>query len=95
MRMISQKVKTKPPPLHLHYNEEETVETQISEEMSREIKKLDEMEEMHGQAEFYKQFESVLIDLLQEDELLPFNLHVAASLGIITSVRNLVERYFL
>lgn len=42
--------------------------------------------------EFYQQFESTLIDLLHEDELMPFNLHTAASLGITSSVRHLIER---
>lgn len=50
--------------------------------------------EQHSEThyEFYQQFESTLIDLLHEDELMPFNLHTAASLGITSSVRHLIER---
>ena len=86
---MNQKMKTKPPPLRLHSNVEESCELIDSLSLSDSYLISEEVEDME------KQFEGILIELLDEDELMPFNLHTAASLGITACVRNLIERLHL
>lgn len=88
--MISHKIKCKPPPLHLSNNVEECpqlVDALATSKESRVCNKGDD------HAEFSFLYESALIDLLDESELMPFNLHTAASLGITECVRSLIERF--
>lgn len=89
--MLSQpKVKARPPPLRLHCNvEAENNDGFGSSPMGHAMA---DYEENEAQSEFYQQFESQLTQLLHEDDLMPFNLHTAASLGITASVRHLIER---
>ena len=90
--MLSQpKVKAKPPPLQLpNCNiEAENNDRFGSSPMGHAGA---DREENEAQSEFYQQFESTLTQLLHEDDLMPFNLHTAASLGITESVRHLIER---
>ena len=123
-RMLSQKVKVRPPPLRLICQEDQSQQQQqhgvgfnnhhpdlsprhpFVDYAAEEAEELAiatatsthsccNSNEQHSEThyEFYQQFESTLIDLLHEDELMPFNLHTAASLGITSSVRHLIERY--
>lgn len=90
--MLSQpKVKAKPPPLRLPQCnvEAENNDRFASSPMGHAMA---DYEENEAQAEFYHQFESTLTQLLHKDDLMPFNLHTAASLGITSSVRHLIER---
>ena len=54
--------------------------------------KANDREEHEARSELYQQFESTLTQLLHEVDLMPFNLHTAANLGITESVRHLIER---
>lgn len=98
--MLSQKkVKARPPPLRLTYQDHEDLGVDNHPDLSPKHPYVDYAAEEETtissneeNLEFYHQFESTLIDLLHEDELMPFNLHTAASLGITSSVRHLIER---
>lgn len=84
------KIKSKPPPLHLSCcGEGEGIDVTLSESPSHALA---DAEESKIQSEFYAEFETTLAQLLHEDDLMPFNLHTAASLGITSCVRQLIER---
>lgn len=90
--MLSQpKVKAKPPPLRLPNNED--AENNDRFDSSPMGHAMADYEESETQAEFYQQFENTLTTMLHEEDLMPFNLHTAASLGITSTVRHLIERY--
>ena len=88
--MLSCKVKARPAPLHLNpIDVKPEVQVPIS---TGEPNKYAENEGSELQQELSRHFESTLIKLLQDDELMPFNLHTAASLGMTSNVRYLIER---
>ena len=90
--MLSQaKVKAKPPPLRLPHCDVEA-ENNDGFDSSPMGHAMADYEENEIQSEFYPQFENTLTQLLHEDDLMPFNLHTAASLGVTSSVRHLIER---
>lgn len=86
------KVKTRPPPLQLFPAEQpfhDETAISINESPFPGYVEHDSHDDHH---EFDVEFEGTLMGLLNEDELLPFNIHTAASLGNTASVRHLIER---
>ena len=86
--MLNARVKVKPPPLKLGkgVGGEAERDFQFREERCAEV----------GEAglrdEVYMHHEKNLSKLLREDDLMLFNVHTAASLGMTTGVRYLIER---
>ena len=89
------KVKPRPPPLQLFSTEQPFQdETAINIIESPKLDNFIVIEDPNElKCGFDIEIESTLMGLLHDDELLPFNLHTAASLGITASVRHLIERY--
>ncbi len=89
----------KPPPIALYNTEpacHDTAVISIAESPTITVEHYNLQDEELEETELlYQQFEGTLIGLLREDELLPFNIHTAASLGTTASVRHLVERYYI
>ena len=59
---------------------------------SRSVVEASRKEEEEDDEILYQQFEGTLFSMLHEEELIPFNIHTAASLGNTGSVRHLIER---
>lgn len=87
------KIKPRPPPLLLEPCSNSAI-VDVVESPLNYVPELNFKEEQDD-GEIHQQFEGTLISLLQEEELMPFNIHTAASLGITESVRHLVERLVL